>query len=458
MAYSAEKQLAAKRIDTKYVDVLDGIRAISVIIVMIFHFAQQTWIFPILKTPFLSFIGVTRIRLADFFLVGYLFVDMLVLISGFLLFLPLMRHIFLGEDMADWKSYARRRAARILPSYYLSVLVLFFAFALPKGEYASTSAALRDLFTHLTFTQMLFVDTYLTTKCGVVLWTVAVEVWFYVIFPFIAEAMKRFSRRDTGTKRTRAYAAIAFIFILLHLLSFLWQELVVVRQQSYLGMYINQLPAFLGVYANGMALALALVLISKHCKRSGWIAAISTVASLAAIAYVIRMMNECASLKPNEAQLWQVTERFRLSAAFTVFILSTVLAAKWYRFLFSNVLMRFLAGISYNLYIWHQWLSTQLKYEWRIPYWRGSVPPNQFYKRTWMNKYALVITVAAFAAAILVTYLFEKPASRLILGKPIFGVGSKRSKRRMARPAELEASMLEDAAASGEGFELTDKR
>ena len=33
-----------RKIDTKYVDVLDGVRAISIIIVMIFHFWQQTWI------------------------------------------------------------------------------------------------------------------------------------------------------------------------------------------------------------------------------------------------------------------------------------------------------------------------------------------------------------------------------------------------------------------------------
>ena len=32
-----------RKIDTKYVDVLDGVRAISIIIVMIFHFWQQTW-------------------------------------------------------------------------------------------------------------------------------------------------------------------------------------------------------------------------------------------------------------------------------------------------------------------------------------------------------------------------------------------------------------------------------
>lgn len=171
------------RIDCRHIDVLDGIRAVSVIIVLIFHFWQQTWIFPVIKTPWLAFVGITKIDFSNFATVGYLFVDMMVLISGFLLFLPLMRSIILGEEMSSWKNYARRRIARIVPSYYFAVLLLFFASALPTGAYATTVDALKDLFAHLTFTQTLWVNTYIATPLDVVLWTVAIEVWFYVLFP-----------------------------------------------------------------------------------------------------------------------------------------------------------------------------------------------------------------------------------------------------------------------------------
>ena len=140
---------------------------------------------------------------------------------------------------------------------------------------------------------------------------------------------------------------------------------------------------------------------------------------------IVSMINECAKLQPAPAQLWQVSERARLTAAFSVFILSTALAAKWYRFIFSNRLMRFLAGISYNLYIWHQWLAVQLKSVWRIPHWEGTTPPNQLGDRVWMNKYALIITVAAFVAAVLATYLIEKPFANLIMGRPMFKKGEK---------------------------------
>lgn len=123
---------------------------------------------------------------------------MMVLISGFLLFLPLMRSIILGEEMSSWKNYARRRIARIVPSYYFAVLLLFFASALPTGAYATTADALKDLFAHLTFTQTLWVNTYIATPLDVVLWTVAIEVWFYVLFRSLPNSSK-----DRGTKTDR---------------------------------------------------------------------------------------------------------------------------------------------------------------------------------------------------------------------------------------------------------------
>ena len=416
------KQKDNSFIDPKHIDVLDGIRAISVIIVLIFHFWQQTWIFPVIKTPFLKFIKIEQIDFSAFAKVGYLFVDMMVLLSGFLLFLPLMRQIFMGEDMISWKQYARRRIARILPSYYFAVLLLFFAFALPSGAYKTTGAAIKDLITHLTFTQTLFVETYLSTPLDVVLWTVAIEVWFYVLFPFFAEMLKRRKTENDNNKKSIIISTVSIIALALafHGIAYWWKQDYVLKPGSYLSMHINQLPAFMGCYANGMIGAMLFVLIAKHCERTKGMAAVCTLLSLTSLVYIIHMVNECAALQGKEAQLWQVTERFRLTAAFMVFILSTALSARWVRFLYSNPLMRFLSAISYNLYIWHQWLCVQIKNPWRIPYWEGTVPPNQNWDHAWMKQYALVITVAAFAAAILATYLIEKPIGNLILGKPIF--------------------------------------
>lgn len=413
-------------ISPKFIDVLDGVRALSVIIVLIFHFWQQTWIWPSVSTPFLSFLGINSISLNNYAKVGYLFVDMMVLLSGFLLFLPLARQVILGEERSSWKQYAKKRIARIVPSYLFCVITLFVV-AMVKGEYSDTATAIRDLVTHLTFTQTLFVDTYFNTKLNVVLWTVAIEVWFYILYPFIADFIGgfRFSKKKVDNPKNavkRMLIVAAAMFVIFEL----FRRLVVNRQGAYVAFNINQFPAFLGVYAIGMLSSFLMVAISREIRRTTGVAYFSLAVSVFSLIVIDRLVAECAAFVVADAQLWQVNERFKLNAVFAVFIISLALSPDWVRWLFSNKLMRFLSGISYNLYIWHQWLAVRIKYVWRIPSWTGDTPPNQMNNSQWMHQYALVITIAAVAAAVLATYLIEKPVSKLIIGghkkKESFGV------------------------------------
>jgi peptidoglycan/LPS O-acetylase OafA/YrhL len=90
------------------------------------------------------------------------------------------------------------------------------------------------------------------------------------------------------------------------------------------------------------------------------------------------------------------------------------MAQQYFRFLLGNRLMKFLAGISFNLYICHQYIAVKLK-EFRIPYWEGDTPPNQLGDKPWMWKYMLLCIVISLAVAILTTHLIEKPISKWIL-------------------------------------------
>lgn len=404
-------------IDTKHIDVLDGIRAISVIIVLVFHFWQQTWIPPIIKTPWLSFLGITQINFTNYAKAGYLFVDMMVLISGFLLFLPVARHVLQGDSMDSWKLYARKRAARILPSYYFCVVALFI-YSVALGRYSTAADAALDLFTHLTFTQTLSVQSYISTNLNVVLWTLEIEVWFYILFPFIASFIKRGNKGRKGARNS--LIRVAAVAVIMYVLFIIYKNEFVYRKGVYLSMLINQFPAFLAVYANGMVAAFVYVGIAKKQKRTSLIEYISLFLAVIGIYFVNKLVSGCAALSRDSAQIWQVKYRIELTLCFSMIIIALALSPAWVRRIFSNKFIRFLSGISYNLYIWHQWLSVEFKSQWRIPAWTGDIPPNQLYDTKWMSKYALIITVAAFAAAIIATYLIEKPCSNLIMGKPAF--------------------------------------
>lgn len=440
-----------KSFSTKYVDVLDGIRALSVIIVLIFHFWQQTWIFPVVHTPFLSFLGINTIDFTPFAKVGYLFVDMMVLISGFLLFMPVARNVLFGESLSKWKDYYKKRAIRILPSYLFCIIVLFVyeLFAGGYGKPIDWGYAVRDMLTHLTFTQTWRIDTYISTRLNVVLWTVAIEVWFYIIFPLFANFIKRRKKEDSSSKGLLRAEITAIVLIVLSLAYIYFYALNSDSafaqsvdktlaamgsgiKSTYLSMTINQLPAFFGTYAIGLIGSFIYVAAASKLEPKAWSGMLFTLLSVGFIYIMIQMLKDCCSLSGADAQEWQLTQRLPLCLVYMGIILSTSFAAKWYRFLFSNPLMRFLSIISYNLYIWHQWLCVKLKNEWKIPAWpkydlEGA--PNTWVGsnytseqsaagQSWRVEYAIVITLFAFAAAILATYLIERPAADLLNGRP----------------------------------------
>ena len=290
-------------------------------------------------------------------------------------------------------------------------------------------------------TQTLWVNTYIATPLDVVLWTVAIEVWFYVLFPFVAEFIKG-PRNKNRQSFTPAYG-IFFIFAVFNIINYVYTENFVLKGNVYLAMRINQFPAFLGVYSIGMLGASAFVLIAKNCRRSRIFNAVNTLFSVCSILLIIYLINDCVATQ--ERQVWQVTERSKLAFVFMTFIITTALSSKWYRWLFSNKFMRFLSGISYNLYIWHQWLAVQCKNTWRIPKWSGEIPPNMLNITYWMNRYAVVITVFAFAAAILATYLIEKPFANLIMGRPVFPLFAKKHLK-TANSADEECISEEESA------------
>lgn len=392
-----EKPLDPKRIDTHHIGVLDGVRAAAILIVVWFHLWQQSWLMPVLETPFLSFLGVSRIDLDVVPRTGYLFVDLLLLLSAFCLFLPYARAALLDEPMPAARTFYKKRLVRILPCYYLCVLLIFFCYSLPLSGYWTSAAAWKDLLSTLTFTQTFWVETYIGTHINVVLWTAAIEMQFYLLFPLLARA---FARRPVWTYLAMVAASE------LYLRGF------ALPNPDGLRMTLNQLVAFLGVFANGMAGAYLLVLLSKRLRRSAWLSACCTAGFAGAVLLIVRVLHGAA--RANPVQAYQAQYRFALSLLFLLLVLFLALSCRALRAVFSNRVMRFLAAISYNLYIWHQWLAVRLK-DWRIPYWEGDMLPNMAGNRAWQWRYSLLVLALSLALAALITYCFERPVSRRLL-------------------------------------------
>ena len=385
-------------VDTKHVGVLDGVRALGVLCVLWFHFWQQTWLMPVYQTPFLAWAGIARINPDVIRRVGYLCVDLMLLLSAFVLYLPYARNKFIGTPLDSVKTFYKKRFARIVPSYLLAVVVMY-ATALATGVYKGRFAfALKDLLTHLTFTQMLFNDTYLFTGITAVMWTVCIEAAFYLIFPPLAKAFRRMP--------LVIYAAMTLIGCL-----FTYAITPAIGEPRVM---VNRFLTFLPVFANGMMAAHLYVLYAEKVRRKAVWSVVGTIAAAAAFWLIIRLFKACAATgNASNQQIWQMRFRPLLSLAFTAFLFGMSISAKPVRKLLDNRVLAAVAAVSYNLYLWHQWLMVRLCVSF------GAKSGSDIAKAGANQQWTITIMglLLAFAAAALITYGFEKPISRLIMNK-----------------------------------------
>lgn len=372
--------------DSRHLDVLDGFRALFVLLIGWYHIWQQGWLTPVLP------IGTDRISLDFLLRSGYIWVDGLMLLSGFLLYLP-----YTGKGTPPSAlTFYKRRLIRILPSYLLCILPLFIL-ALVQGSYLSAGDAIRDLVSHLTFTHTLFPFSYQQTPLNGALWTLGVEMQFYLLFPLIAFCYKKKPLITGGVM-----VAIAFAYR--HLISGLADN----------SLYINQLPAFLDVYALGFFTASLFAEMQKRLGKEGADGKIKlffTGIFVLCICLIVPLLKTQAGQSGYEnIRLGQLNSRFPLTALLACAMIAAAFSLAPLRFLLGNRLMGFLSSVSLQFYIWHQWLAVKLK-EWDfIPH--QSPSPWMAGEYAWQLKYTLLCFLAALLIASLITFLYEKPITR----------------------------------------------
>lgn len=164
---------------------------------------------------------------------------------------------FLKSDSI--KEYAIKRFKKILPQYWLVVLgfaVGLSAFSvLPLREYFSNCSFYKylaaNIFT-LNFIQPnlpgVFEGLALNGSVNGSLWTIKIEVGFYILLPFIVFSVKKLHEKFNGG----GYSCI--VLIVLYLLSVLYEVLMplVTEKTSLPSALNNQLPAFISYFISGM--------------------------------------------------------------------------------------------------------------------------------------------------------------------------------------------------------------
>ena len=105
-------------------------------------------------------------------------------LTGYLLFMPFGRRWFAGGDRIDIGRYATNRALRILPLYFASIVLLLLI--------AEGGGTLEQWLKYGLMSQNFFSDT--VGQLNGPLWSVVVEMHFYLLLPFFAYALAKASR------------------------------------------------------------------------------------------------------------------------------------------------------------------------------------------------------------------------------------------------------------------------
>lgn len=161
------------------IPVLDGVRAFACLIVIWFHvyriprdlsiWATQPFVHPILN----SFLFFGRYGVTLFFV-----------LSGFLLFLPFAKALLFEHTWPSIRRFYLRRAFRILPAYYASLILIVLLF---QRQYLQPQhwqelglffVFLMDT-SHATFKQL-----------NAPFWTLAIEWQFYMLLPLLVLGMR----------------------------------------------------------------------------------------------------------------------------------------------------------------------------------------------------------------------------------------------------------------------------
>ena len=376
---------APARVSPGYAAAGDLLRVVCVYMVGWYHIWQQSWLSPVLR------IGSFTLNMTAPVRAGYMFVDLMLLLSGFLLYLPYAN----GKEKSPSAFYLRR-ALRILPSYWLC-LAFMMVFALVQPDFSDGKRLGQDLVAHLTFTQNFFRLSYTQTRLNVVLWTLAVEVQFYLIFPVLAPLFRK--------KPALCYLAMIAAGACFRRL---WT-----MPMEDTTLYVNRLPNMLEVYANGMLAAHLYARLARVRNRRTLAAVLGTAACLAGIWGLIPSLGVQSHVSGYEnVRQGQLRWRYWFSLCGAAALVGGSLSFRPVRAVFSNPPVRFLSAVSFNFYIWHQWLAVQLK-AWRIPPYLAAENPNKAGEMPWQLHYTLVCFAAAIVLSILITFLVEKPCARL---------------------------------------------
>jgi len=318
---------AVSRVDR--VPSLTGVRALAALLVVATHAAYTTGKYTH------GFVGLVYSRME----IG---VPIFFVLSGYLLFGPWVKAVAAGTAAPSLKRYARNRVRRILPAYVVTVLAAYLVYHFRDGG-PNPGHTWWGLFRNLTLTQI-YTDNYgfaLLHQGLTQMWSLAVEVAFYVVLPLLAHLLM-----VTLCKRQWRPGLLLAGLGGLFLVSPAWLVLVHTTDVLPDGAKL-WLPGYLGWFIGGMALTV----LAATGVRVHWFVTVP----LAVICYVIVCTPIAGEPQTSPTGLAQALVKSVFYAAIATLLIAPLALGDsgWYSRLLASRPMVWLGEISYEIFLVH---------------------------------------------------------------------------------------------------------
>jgi peptidoglycan/LPS O-acetylase OafA/YrhL len=316
---------------------LDAVRAVAVVFVIATHAAFQTGRYE--TGPFAGVLARLDFGVTLFFL-----------LSGFLLFRPWVVAQVSDGPAPRLHPYFWHRALRILPAYWIAVVAAMLL--MTENDPGSVGTWVR----HLTFTQVAGAGHLAHGLTQT--WSLSVEVGFYLVLPVLAPwALGR--ARAWQPRRTLLRLAA------LEALTIAWLVLVASSDDLRADAATVWLPAHLGWFAAGMALAVVSVQLDVAPATTSRLARVAADAAasvgtcwlVAAGLFVVAVTPLAGPRTLEAATPWEAVAKHVLYGAAAVFLLLPLVLHRdaddvGHRLLAGRPI-RWLGEISYGMFLYH---------------------------------------------------------------------------------------------------------
>lgn len=292
-------------------------------------------------------------------------VHLFFVLSGFLLFLPFARAMLQGRSLPSARRFYARRALRILPTYWVCLLVLVLV-QLP--QFLSLIGA-ENVLAHV----FLVHDDFRAFNRAIngPFWTLALEAQFYLVLPLFAWGIARV----VGGSRSAVRLALAVGGLLVAVLAlrgldaFAESRLSALHGPAYAVMLVLTRTSqgvqgkFLEVFALGMLCAVCYLALIEERRVSAalvrWVGLGLAVAALLAYIWLPQLLTSDYFIVPQSDLLAASGNPLDFfgplltGAGYGALMLAVLLLGGPLAAIFTWAPLRFIGLMSYSLYLWH---------------------------------------------------------------------------------------------------------